>query len=225
MPALPDHPNVFAVRHFFEVGDDLNVACRLHYRWSGTAPSNAVCVTFATAIHASMVTNLVPLMAATNSVHAVSVTDLTSPTGAFGEYFHTDNGTSGGSPLDAATAVLFNMHIARRYRGGKPRTYWPLGVAGDLVNPTLWEATSVTAFQTALDQLVDDTIALSSSGTVMGTLCSVSDYHGFTPVTNPITGRTRDVPTVRSVAIAPDDFTALAVNPRPASQRRRNLQG
>ncbi|MGH9123011.1 MAG: hypothetical protein ACRDYC_13890, partial [Acidimicrobiales bacterium] len=59
-----------------------------------------------------------------------------------------------------------------------------------------------------------------------GSLSSISYYKGFTSVLNPVTGRTRDVPKVRAGADLPvpiDTVTALIVNPKPGSQRRRQL--
>lgn len=224
MPPLPPYAQCLAVRHMFDVGDDVSVATRLHYTYTGTAPSDATCATIAQDIYNSEVTNIVPVLGADNSITGVSVQDLTTSSSGFGEYIHQTTGTEAGTPLAAGTAVLLNIRIARRYRGGKPRTYWPLGTSSDLTNPNEWANASINAFKAAIGQVIDDTIALSVAGTTMGTMVNLSYYEGFTAVLNPITGRTRDVPKVRSVAIAPDVFIGIAINPRPASQRRRNLQ-
>lgn len=224
MPPLPAIPNTLMVRHFFSVGTDLSVATRLFYTYTGTAPSDSVCGTIASDIYTALATNLPAVMHGDNDITGVSVQDLTSALGGFGEHLAVTPGTEGGQPLAAGTAVLLNMKIARRYRGGKPRTYWPLGTANDLTTPSAWAASSVTAFHTALAQVIDDTIAISTGGTTINTLVNVSYYSGFTAVTNPITGRTRDVPKVRTAAITPDPFIGISVNPKPASQRRRNLQ-
>lgn len=224
MPSPPDHPGVLAIRHFFEVGSDTNVACRLHYTYSGTAPADAACVTIATDVLTSMHTNLLPVMNQDNSIASVSVTDLTSPSSGFGQHFAAANGAVTSQPLPPAACVLLNVRIGRRYRGGKCRTYWPLGSAADLATTLEWAGASVTAFEAAIAQVIDDTIAISTAGTTIGTLVNISNYSGFSTVGPDLEGRFRYPPKVRAVAIAPDPFTGIAVNPKVASQRRRNLQ-
>lgn len=222
MPPLPAQPNVLEVKHLFSVGSDTTVSSRLFYTYSGTPPSDSVCVTIAGLIYTSVVANLIPLMCSDNDAIGVSVQDLSSSTGGFGEHVATTAGTRTGIPLSAGTCVLMNIQIARRYRGGKPRVYWPLGVASDLVSPQQWGSTPLADFHTGTSQLEDDTIAINTGGCDIQTLVNISYYSGFTAVTNPITGRTRDVPKVRSVAIPPDAFLGSSISPRPASQRRRN---
>lgn len=222
MPALPDYPNVLRVDTDFTVGTDLDVRSRLHYIYSGSAPTDATCVTLATDIYALGVSHLVPLLANENNLSGVAVTDLTTPSSGVGAYLSVTPGTRGaGDPLAAEVAALHNLAISRRYRGGKPRVYWPIGIGSDLTSPSAWDGSSITAFELGLNDYIIGTEALSVSGTSLGALCSISYYQGFTAVTNPITGRTRDVPKVRSVAIAPDVIITLAVNPKPGSQRRR----
>lgn len=221
MPPLPAQPNVLQVKHLFSVGSDLSVSARLFYTYSGTAPNDASCVAIASLIYTSVVANLIPLMCSDNAATGVSVQDLSTSTSGFGEHVANTAGTRSGLPLPASTAVLMNIAIARRYRGGKPRVYWPLGVASDLVSPNQWASTPLASFHTGTSQLEDDTIAISSGGTTIETLVNISYYHGFTAVTNPITGRTRDVPNVRSVAIPPDPFLGSSISAKPGNQRRR----
>lgn len=225
MPALVDQPNVMRVRTTWELGADLNVASQMHFLWSGTTPDNASCASLATSAHASAVTNLVPLLGTESSLRSVEFTDLSTPSSGTGEHIALTTGTRSGSDIPAGSCVLMNIQIPRRYRGGKPRVYWPLGTASDMDTPTNWLSGSVTAFLAGIAQYIDDIIALTHSGTIMGSLVNISYYSGFTAVLNPITGRTRDVPTPRTVAITPDVFTGISVNERVGSQRRRNLMG
>lgn len=224
MPPLPSQPNVLSVVLGWDVGADASVSTKLHFTYSGTAPANAVCATIATDIYGFAVSDLVPLVHPDNNLTGVIVTDLTSPTSGFGDHLAVTAGSRSGTPLAAGTAVLTNTKIPRRYRGGKPRNYWPFGIAEDLLTPTAWKTASVAAFLAGAAGWVDSVLTIVESGTTIVTMCSISQYAGFTAVTNPITGRTRDVPKVRAAAIPPDLFNGFSVNTKPASQRRRNLQ-
>lgn len=222
MPALPDYPNVLKVEVLWTVGADVDVSSRTHFTYSGTAPSSTTCAAIALAIYNLTVTDLVPLIANENAFRGISVTDLTSPTSGYGEYLEPTPGTRGsGDSLPAEVCALWNMQMLRRYRGGKPRVYWPFGIGSDILSPSAWESSSVTAFEVGLNNWFAAIQEIVSSGTTLVALCSVSYYEGFTTVLNPITGRTRDVPKVRSVAIAPDIITDVFINPKPGAQRRR----
>lgn len=223
MPALPDYPNVLKIETQFSVGADALVQSRMHFAYTGTAPTSATCATIATDIYGEAVTDLLPLLAEENDLTGVTVTDLTTPSSGFGEHIASNAGTRGSFPLPAEVAVLMNIAIGRRYRGGKPRVYWPFGINTDVLTPSAWSTAALADFLSGIATYIDFIIALSVSGTAFGSLVNISYYEGFTSVTNPITGRTRDVPKVRSVAIAPDVFTGISINPKPGSQRRRQL--
>jgi hypothetical protein len=83
----------------------------------------------------------------------------------------------------------------------------------------------VAAFLAGIAQYIDDIIALTHTGTTMGSLVNISDYAGFNTVGPDLEGRFKYPPKLRSVAIAPDVFTGITINPRIGSQRRRNLMG
>lgn len=224
MPALPDYPEVLKIRTGFTIGSDTSVSVTQHFVYSGTAPSDTVCTTLAGDILSFADTALPSVLSSENTCDYVSVQDLTTATAGYGEQIGAFPGTETGAPLPAATCVLASAHIARRYRGGKPRNYWPLGTSSDLLNPSAWTTTAVTAFDTQIAAYINSIVGHSAAGTTIGAWVSISYYEGFTAVTNPITGRTRDIPTVRSVAIAPDTVLSMAISPRPATQRRRSQQ-
>jgi len=224
MPVLPDHPGVLRVESLFTVGADANVRCRLHFLYTGSAPTNATCVTIATDIYGFGVTDLVPMLADENNWAGVKVTDLTSPSSGVGEYLTDTAGTRGaGDSLPAEVCVLDNHGITRRYRGGKPRAYWPFGIGSDLTSPSAWSAGAISAFGTARNNYIISIEGLSVAGTVLGSAVSISDYSGFSTVGPDLEGRFRYPPKVRSVAIAPDLITLYGINPKPGSQRRRQL--
>lgn len=223
MPALVDYPGVLKVRTHFTIGSDINVVTGLHFTYTGTPPSNATCATIASNIYGNAVTTLQNMMADGTNLVGVDVQDLTTPTSGFGEHLATTAGTRGTDVLPAGVAVLQNFPINRRYRGGKPRAYWPFGKASDLLNPSTWDTAFVAAAEAALGGYFVGIVASGSGGCTIVELVSISYYSGFTAVQNPITGRWRNVPKPRTVAIAPDPVLSVPVNPKPGSQRRRNL--
>ena len=225
MPALPNHPGVLRYKALWLVGTDNEVSTVFHYTYTGGPPSAADAAAIAANMYGVFAVHVIGALNAANSLRGVSVQDLTSPTSAFGEDLALLAGTRSGGELAAGTAVLANYSIVRRYRGGKPRSYWPWGSDTDLATPQTWNSGGLTAFGTAIDYIFSESTGFTSGTTVVGVPCSVSDYEGFTSVLNPITGRTRDVPKVRSVAIPPDVFGPVVINPNVASQRRRNRPG
>lgn len=223
MPVPPDHPGVLRIKHNWNVGSDLSVGTTLHFTYTGTAPSNAVCATIEADCYALAVTNLVPLLCDDNYLTGVDVTDLTSPSSGNGVHVASQVGTRAGLPLPAATCVLSRFGISRRYRGGKPRQYWPFGVEGDLASPQAWAGGSVTAFLTGLATYIDGVIVIVESGTAISTMVNISNYAGFNTVGPDLEGRFHYPPKLRAVAIAPDPFVGFTVSARPATQRRRAL--
>ena len=224
MPPLPAYANVLKVRLRWSVGADVSVSTTFHFAWSGTAPTDADCVTMATDIYGFAVTHLIPACGTETYLTGCDVTDLTSATAGYGEHLASTEGTQGGNVLPANACALVNFGILRRYRGGKPRVYLPFGTYSDVLTPQTWQPTSITSWETLLGEwFADINGVLSVGGCLVGSTVSISYYEGFTAVTNPITGRTRDVPKVRAVAIAPDVIAGLSINPKIASQRRRLL--
>jgi hypothetical protein len=222
VPPLPAVPNVIRVTHQFTLGTDLNATTRFHWSYSGTPPSNATCATFATSLMGLAGAHLASLLSSENTLDSISVQDLSSSSGGFGIDTTSIAGTRAEGTLPAGTAVLLSGPIARRYRGGKPRTYWPFGTSTDLLTANQWTTAAQADFINGLSAYESDFDGQTSGGCTIGELVNVSYYEGFTSVLNPITGRTKDVPKLRVGGPIVDILTNIVVNPRPASQRRRN---
>jgi len=221
VPTLPVHPGVCRVRARFAAGANLDIATAVHFTYTGGPPSIADLIAMATTAYASAVTNLVPRLSVDRNLVGVDIQDLSSALGAYGEYLAVTAGSRGGGTLPASVCVLLNEVIARRYRGGKPRTYWPLGTETDLAGTADWKSASVIDFETGIGDWLTAVAGLTHGTTAFVAGCSISNYHGFTSVQNPVTGRWRNIPTPRAIAIPPDVWTTFAVNPIPGSQRRR----
>jgi hypothetical protein len=193
---------------------------RLFVAYTGTAPTNAQLDTFSTAISGIWSSNMKSLFNEDHELTSVTTEDLTSATGAVGIDTTTVSGTRAGATLSAASSVVCSHSIARRYRGGHPRTYFAAGVAADLFTLNLWEPSFLTAVATAFSTFVGDLESLGWTGSGGLTLVNVSYYEGFTNHTYP-SGRTRPIPNLRATPVV-DAITTTVIRQSVGSQRRRN---
>lgn len=226
MPALPDVPNMLKIEHLMSVGNDGSAMVRWFVEYSGSAPSDSVCNSVASALAAAWATNLAPLANTDVILNEITVTDLTSPTSGRGVWSGSHAGTrstttlpGATTTLPGATAVLVNMPIARRYRGGKPRIFFPPPVDTDLFSPAEYNAAFVTAATTGVEAFFSGIEALTPGTMTSLTHVNLSYYKGFTNYTPP-SGRARAVPTYRPEALH-DDITGYSVKEIIGSQRRR----
>lgn len=221
MPALPNVPQVVKCNLFWKVYGDAAAQTVLYFTYTGGAPSAANCSSTASGIVSAAETHFQSLTATTVvGMDEAMITDLSSATGGQGTGGTPWVGSRSGSPLPPATAVLVNHQINRRYRGGKPRSYLPLGTSADTASTGEWSSGFVSSVDTAWGAFISDVLALSA-GISFTQFSNVSYYSGFTVVTNPTTGRARNVAKVRTVPIV-DHVVSHTTNIKISSQRRRN---
>lgn len=221
MPALPNVPNVLRIDHVFKLYEDLNAKCRTFWKYLSGPPTNAELAAMAVGLKAAFATDLSSLMSAGYDLTNIIITDLTSPTAAQGDDPGTVAGTRSGDVIGAEAAVLQSRQIARRYRGGHPRIYWPFGVANDLADAQTWTLALTTACVTGLSNYEN---AIAAGIGVWGTSdgpVNVSYYEGFHVFTGP-TGRARNISNVRTTPVV-DPVIGLQVPQGIAVQRNRNL--
>lgn len=224
MPPLPDVAKV--VKIVLKWSDTLNadIITRFFVRYSGTAPTDAELVNFCDDCIGFYTSSLKGLQQSGYALIEIEATDLSSPTAAFGAQSGSVAGDRAGGPIGAGEAVVISYEVQRRYRGGHPRGYFPFGVSDDLQTQQTWTAdftaevdSSWAAFFTALEADV-----WSGGGALEHV--NVSYYSGFTVVTDPITGRARNVPTPRGAAVV-DIVSGHIVRTRVGTQRRRLQYG
>lgn len=220
MPALPPVPNVLRADLQFSIPSAGLIHTRFLFRYSGGPPNSSDATNLAADIY-SPASAFHTFYDTETTLQGVEVTDLSSPSGGQGVHAQATVGTEAGGLLTGGTAVLVNYLIARRYRGGKPRSYFPFFTTSDLANRDAWAAGSTSAFDSALATFFGAVIGTVAGTTTITDHVNVSYYDGFTVVTNPVTGRARNVPKVRTTPLV-DVISSFAVSPRPASQRRRN---
>jgi hypothetical protein len=225
MPPLPAVPQVVLFSWKWSYGTDIDVVCRAHFRYTGAAPGPANLLTWLTATDSGYVSTVNSMFSTAVTLTQISCADLSNPTAGFAQINNAHGGNRSGAPLDANTAVLINWAIARRYRGGKPRTYLPAGTVTDLSAPQAWVPASVSAFHAWVTYMGTIISNYPGPGTVQSQV-NVSYYQGSTAS---ITGsgsymRGHTKPTIGPAPLYPlvDNITSGAANPKPATQRRRS---
>lgn len=222
MPALPSVPGVIRIDKYFSIGEDSNGKCREFMSYSGSAPSNSELATLASLWRSSWASGVAAYQSDQAALTSVVITDLSSPTAAIGEDTTVVTGGASAWMLTADSCFLESRPVARRYRGGHPRIYWPLGTTADALDPQKWTTGFVAACGGALNALGAAVRAGVWSGGGTLTSVSVSYYTGFTVHTG-TTGRARNVSTVRPVPLV-DTLLSSHYQQGIASQRKRLLR-
>jgi hypothetical protein len=223
MPALPNVPNVLRMEMQHTVGTDLDVLTRTFWLYSGSAPSNSGLVSMATALATSWGTVWKPLAGTSITLTNIALVDLTTTSSSEGSHAASIAGTRTGGAMPAGATVLVNYLLARRYRGGKPRSYFPYGVDSDLLNAQQWSSTFTGLVNTALASWDTDVAAAAPSGTTIANQVNVSYYHGFSSVQDPVTLRWRNIPTPRASVLI-DNIVSQSCNAKIGSQRKRYVR-
>jgi hypothetical protein len=220
MPPLPAVANTLKCQLLWSDSADANVRTTLYFRYTGGPPSATDCNALAADIYGAAA-NMLTQWTATTQLTGVEITDLGSATGATGLHAQSTSGTRAGQDLAGGTAVVVGYVIARRYRGGKPRSYFPWFDSSDLATRQTWAAGNVTACDGFLATFFAACLGFTSGTTAITEHVNVSYYDGFTVVTSPTTGRARNVPTRRTTPLT-DIITSFGTRTQPGSQRRRN---
>lgn len=193
---------------------------RFYLSYSGSRPSAPNCVTLAGDIQAAAATNLGPLISTAIAMDEIDVLDIQDSSGASGQNTTTWNGTRSGSatPVQVCTGVEYN--IARRYRGGKPRGYWPFGTTSDYASGSSWSPGFVSASNAGMLAFFTAVNGLSVGS--MGTLqhVNLSFYKGYVNIENP-DSRAFSRPTYRSPNAIHDNVSGYSTKTILSSQRRR----
>jgi hypothetical protein len=222
MPALPPVPSVLRTALKGSAGGGELWLTRFYSQYPGAAPSGSQLATFNNGVISAFASRISPFMTANKTLTAVETTDLSTPSSAQLETTAALAGSEPGPNLPLMACVVGSYGINRRYRGGHPRGYWPMGAEGDLATSGEWAPASVAAFTTQLGEFFNDVHAIIWGVSEITTHVNVSYYSGFDVVIDPITGRARNVPKLRSPGPIVD--TVVSVNARAivGTQRRRN---
>lgn len=205
MPALPAVPNVIKLELLWS---QAGIPCAnvMHCGYSGDAPDGVACGAFAQGFaEAFWVAGLWEGYPTTTILVGARVTDLASDTGASGEWSDGSAGTFDGGELPAQAAVLVNYQIARRYRGGHPRTYFPPPNQSLLDGPSQWGSTIITELGARVEAMFTYSLGTEVESTTLTGLVCVSYRDGDSPRVDPLV----------------EPLTGYVVSPIMATQRRR----
>lgn len=222
MPPLPNVNKVLRIAMRYAWAGDTDVINRTFYQYSGTATLTNI-GDVATLFFTEWGTNFLALMSSDISLTDVTVEDLTSSSGFTANASGVTPGSIGTAALSSAACLIVKRVIARRYRGGHSRIYFPGLVTSDLQDDNTWKGTTISAWLAAMAAFDAAISAAVPSGLSSLTPVNVSFYDGFTNFLEP-SGRYRARPTTRSSPLV-DLIAGYAVNPQVGSQRRRNQQG
>lgn len=221
MPALPPVSKCLRYQFDFLTGPNTKAGSRLFFRYSGGPPASADCGALAGIASGAFAASLASFMSNDYDLSGVVCTDLDTASGFTGQDLSVVPGTAAFHPPDIASATLINHHIDRRYRGGKPRTYFPLGTTNSMAaDDAHWTTAYQTALESAYSAFTAAIIGSSSGTTTITDALNVSFYSGVdAPITLP-SGRVKQASAIRGTPLT-DVIRSSAVNLLIASQRRR----
>lgn len=220
MPALKPVPNVLKCQFRWNDSTDTDVYSNLYYSFSGGSPSTSDAVDIAQGLFGAM-TTAANMWRNSVQLTGCTVTDLTSSTAAQGEFTGSQVGGNMGTILAGGTATVVSYQIARRYRGGKPRNYFPWGSGSDLLNAQSWATAYITEVNGAWATYAGEALLVTGGGTTITNHVNVSYYEGNDAVIDPRTGRAKNYPVPRATPLV-DVIHGFTVRIQPGSQRRRN---
>lgn len=221
MPALPNVPSTLKVALKGSAGSEQWLT-RFYLQYPGAAPSASQLATLNNGIIAAFTSHLQPLMTANKELLEVDTVDLSTPSSAQLATTAAVIGSEAGAWLPLMACTVAGYGISRRYRGGHPRGYWPLGAQGDVATSGEWSTTYQAAAQGAIGSFFNDVTGIIWGVSEITKHVNVSYYQGFTVVTDPITGRARNVPKLRPGGPVIDLIVSTNVRAILGTQRRRN---
>lgn len=223
MPELPSPGLVLKCNVHWGVEGDVKAQTIHYFRYSGAAGAGDVS-TFAAALVSQGESAFAAMCSNYTGMLSAMVTDLESTTGVQVEAGTPWVGTGGTELVPPGACVLVAHAIARRYRGGKPRTYLPLGIASVIATTGLWQTGFVSSVDAAWGGWVAGVTTTYGSLSV-NELVNVSYYSGYEWVNRGTSGAPKwvRVPTVRATPVV-DAITGHTTNKVIGTQKRRNRE-
>ncbi len=222
MPALPDVPGVVRIDLKYLLSEDLSMLNRFFFKFTGalsqadaTTWAGTIGTDFTAAFHASLTSDM--------TLVEVEVTDLTTTVSARGVDTTLRPMTNAVTGLPGGVSFNIDFLLARRYRGGKPKLFLPGMIDEYITDEQRWDLTSATAILGHWETFIGQVKTNAPGAVGADSHVNVSYFQGFTNIVRP-SGRADNVPKLRPIPVV-DTVTGYRYDPRPGSQRRRNLQG
>ena len=222
MPALPPVPHVIRFKFHGTLQDDLDVIMNFHIGYTGGPPNLGDMNLLASSGSAAWAAHIAPAVIPNFVQQDVTTIDLSGPATPEGFIAAALPGTRAGNTLSASPCAVINKQIARRYRGGKPKTFLWAGAETDLQTTGTWKAAFTAFVQAAWEAFIAEILGTAGLSIPLTSEVNVSMFQGFNSFQNPVTLRWRNVPKVRAVPVV-DPIEGVQVMERIGSQRRRNF--
>lgn len=202
------------------LGNDLHIGTHMFWSYSGGTPTVANLNALAGTVGTAWNTNLASLLSSNGLLEGVDILDVASNTGVEGTSSTTHAGTRAGSEVSLGASLVALYKIARHYRGGKPKGFWPFGITSDLTGGAAWSAGFITACNSGLAAFASAVNGATNGAITLGVQQNVSYFQGSQ--TNPSGSKwgRRNVPAPRAVPLV-EPVTAIVASPVLGSQRRR----
>lgn len=220
MPPLPVPGSVIRCSCQHTIGSDLNAETRFYIGYSSGAPTSTNLSAMAAEIGTLWGAHLSSLASTAVYLTTVTCQDLASSSGNVGVNDGDEEGSRTGQLLAASSCVTIDYLIARHYRGGKPRGFWPFGVQGDLATSQTWDSTLLTAVNSQFGTFMADLIAYSGDSITKTNHVNVSYYQGVNAPTTLPSGRVKQSSKLRTTPVV-DAITTHLARQVVGSQRRR----
>lgn len=219
MAPLPAAVRCASLDTHFTIGDDTHVMSRLHFQFAASPSAADLSLMASTAASVFSSAGLPDQLKQGNNVTSFVATSLENPTMAQGVNSVQINGSqAGGALLPADACVVVSYAIARRYRGGHPRGYWPFGHTGWMQTPQLWATANLGTFIGEFRTWINGIAGAAYTGGAAQQV-SISYYSGSAPHTKP-SGRVINVALRRATPLI-DPVVTVNARQRIGSQRRR----
>jgi hypothetical protein len=183
MPPLPNVPNGIKVE-FQGVQNLIPWANVMHLKNNGGTISGPNMTALATALHGYYVARFLPSMSSNVTLQSCSVIDISSITGIGARFNANQNGGQGGNTTGQQAAWVLGWNIARRYRGGRPRTYLPGIPVSAIQDARSLSNTALGVMQTALQNFIADILTNTSLG-IAGTVGLACVHYRGNPAGGP----------------------------------------
>lgn len=205
MPPLPVVPGAIKVE-FLWTQAGVPAANVLHIGYTGGPPVTSDLVSLGEQLNTDFwPSDMSALFSTATTFVGFRCTDLSSSTGAVGEFADGSTGTDELGDNPAQACMLVNFGITRRYRGGHPRMYLPALGRNALATPSTWSTAAVSAATTVISAMLADMVSHTFGSIVTTGFVCVSYIDAGAPRVDPLV----------------EPITAGVVSGLMATQRRR----
>jgi len=220
-PPLPDVP---CVRVGLDYSDSASkFGSRFYLSYTGGPLSGDDCAALAATVATQWGATVASQIASAYSLVGVDVLDIATHSGLSGQdtTVHA-GGNTGGSAVPVQCAINVEFGIGRRYRGGKPRMYFPPAPSTAMADPSHWVSGLVTSMNGEIGDFFTAVLAGAPAAGAPWKHVSLSFYAGSTGVIYDAGHEGRTDETYRATALH-DDITGYSTKAVIGSQRRRRL--